>query len=440
MKKRAVSFIMLGILAVSILPVYASAAGSLTNFVKTKTYTAGLFTDVADQWFASEVKASYEYTLVDGTSPTTYSPENNLTISEAIKLAACMNDIYNNGTLTLNKGEPIWYQTYVDYALSHGIIKAPFPDYAAYATRAVMADIFANALPEQALAPINDIDNNTIPDVSVTHIYGAAIYLLYRAGILAGIDETHTYKPDDNITRAETAAIVTRMAGIDRVSFTMSENEMPSDPPQTTVYSITAAPPIVTVEKDAQAAVNFTVNALGFSKIIPAIDDSSVASCTWGIPSGKEFPLTIIGLSAGTTDITVGLFDESNNVLAEATVTVTVTGGSATTTGAFFPGYYPVPDYGVYVGTTPNVILYDALNGSTFYAYKIAALTVNMDYAVNGYMTLLEQHGFSFDSSFTNKDGDIIYAYKNTTYHLRVLLTNTKMNGVSSIVVKASPF
>lgn len=440
MKKRAVSFIMILILAVSILPIYASASGSLTSFVKTKTYPAGLFSDVADEWFASEVQASYEYSLVEGTSPTTFSPIKNLTISEAIKLAACLNDIYNNGTPTLKKGDPVWYQPYVEYALSHDIIKAPFPDYTAFATRAIMADIFANALPDEALTPINTIIDNAIPDVSITHTDSASIYKLYRAGVLSGTDAAHTYKPENTISRAETASIVTRMAGIDRVSFTMSSVAPPPDKPHTTVFTISAAPSAVSVAKGEQATVVFTVNALDFSRIIPDIGDSSVASCTWGIPNGTALPLTIIGLSAGTTAISVKLLDAGGNILAEATVDVTVTGGSAAATGTYFPGYYPVPDYGVYVGTTPNIIMYDTLNGSTLYSYKISDLTVDMDYAIYGYMTVLEHHGFLSEPSFTGPEGNIIYVFRNATYHLRVLLTSTDMYNVPSIVVKASPF
>lgn len=442
MKKRAISFVMIFILAVSILPIFASAAGSLTSFVKTKTYTAGLFSDVADEWFASEVQASYEYSLVDGTSPTTFSPLKKLTISEAVKLAACLNDIYNNGTPTLKKGEVVWYQPYVDYALTHGIIKAPFPDYAAYATRAVMADIFAHALPDEALAPMNTVNDNAIPDVTVTHTYGASIYKLYRAGILSGTDETHSYKPDDAISRAETAAIVTRMAGIDRVSYSMSGSGTttgtPSGTPKT--YELTAAPSAVSVAKGAQVTVNLAVSSLDFSKIVPTIEDPTIASCTWGIPNGTTLPLSIIGLSAGTTAIKVNLLDEAGNSLAEASVAVTVTGGSAEATGIYFPGYYPVPDYGVYVGTAPNYVEYTALNGSTFYTYRIADMTVSMDYAVDGYKDLLIQNGFVFNYTFTNPDdGSAIFVYLNQQYHLRVFLTDAEKDNIPSIIVKVTP-
>ena len=39
----------------------------------------------------------------------------------------------------------------------------------------------------------------------------AAIYKLYRAGIVQGIDAAHNCNPDSNIKRSEVAAILTRM-------------------------------------------------------------------------------------------------------------------------------------------------------------------------------------------------------------------------------------
>lgn len=445
MKQRIISFLLVLVMALFVLPLTVLATGSLSNFSQLKVYPAGQFLDVTDQWFAADVKASFEYALVDGTSQTTFSPEKNLTIAEAIKLAAGLHEIYNTGKSTLKIGDPLWYQTYVDYALSNDILPAPYPNYTAYATRSDMAVIFANALPDEALTPINIIDDNTIPDVSAALPFSTAIYKLYRAGILTGIDASHTYKPYDLISRAETAAIVTRLANIDRKSFTMGPSELPSelpsDTPQTTNYTITAAPSAVSVATAARSITNLTVNALGFKKIIPVIGDSSVASCTWGIPSGTIFPLTIIGLSAGTTVITVSLYDSSNNVLAETTVNVTVTGGGSTSTGTYFPGYYPVPDYGLYVGTAPNYVDYDALNGSTFYTYAIADMTVDLDYAVNGYMSLLEQNGFSFSNSFINPtDGAVVYVYTNADYHLRVYLTNTIMKNIPSVIIKVYLF
>ncbi|UOO38568.1 trypsin-like peptidase domain-containing protein [Oscillospiraceae bacterium CM] len=225
MKKRVATIILSLLLIVTILPVTV-LAGTLSNFTKVNTYSSGQFTDVSNQWFAPYVQTAYEYGLVNGSSPTTFSPGNNLTIAEAIKLAACLHSIYNTGSANFPSGSP-WYQPYVDYALSNDIIPVSYPNYKANATRADFAVILAAALPDEALMAKNQIDDNAIPDVSVTYSYGPAVYKLYRAGVLAGSDSAGTFYPGSFITRDAVAAIVTRMASTDfRQSLTLTENEL----------------------------------------------------------------------------------------------------------------------------------------------------------------------------------------------------------------------
>lgn len=226
MKKRVISAILTVLLITCILPATSFAAGTLSNFSKINTYTPGQFSDVSNQWFAPYVQAAYEYNLINGATSSTYAPNNNLTIAQAIKLAACLHSIYNTGAANFANGTP-WYQPYVDYALENGIITAPYANYNAYATRADFAQIFAKALPAEALTAINHIDDNAIPDVSVGFSYGPAVYTLYRAGVLTGSGDTHAYKPNDTIMRSEVAAIAARMANPgSRVALTITSSVM----------------------------------------------------------------------------------------------------------------------------------------------------------------------------------------------------------------------
>ncbi len=441
MRKRIISTLLVFVTAYLLLPMTAFAAGSLSNFTKNKTYAAGHFSDVpAYEWYADEVQIAYEYGLVDGTALTTFSPYQNLTIAEAIKIASCVNEIYNTGVLTLTNGTQLWYQPYVDYALSNRIIRA-YPDYTAYATRSDMAVIYANALPDEAFAAINQIDDNAIPDVSVNHTYSGAVYKLYRAGILTGVDDSHAYNPDSTITRAEVATIVARMIGSgSRVPFSLTSNGSTPGTPQTTSSTIAAAPASVTVAKGAQAAVICTTNGHEFNRITPVIGDPSIASCTWGIPNNNTFPLSIIGLSAGTTTITVSLLGVDSRILSETAINVTVTGDTATTTTIYFPGYYPVPDYGAYAGAMPNYIDYNANIGSIFYAYRISDIIIDMNDAITGYKNLLLQNGFIFDYLYSDMYGADILVYNNSDFHMKVFFTNSNMNGVPSIMLRVTPF
>jgi S1-C subfamily serine protease len=226
MKKRVISVLMIIVLLAGVLSVNALAAGGLSNFSKVRTYS-GQFTDVpASQWYADEVQLVYEYGLIDGLTSTTFGPDENLTIAQAIKLAAVLHSIYNTGTSTLTNGSP-WYQTYVDYALENGIIASGYSNYNTTATRADFAIIFAGAFPAEALTAINNISSGAIPDGSYSYSYGPAVYLLYRAGILTGSGADHAFHPNDSIKRSEVSAIAARMANSGfRQSFSMTATEL----------------------------------------------------------------------------------------------------------------------------------------------------------------------------------------------------------------------
>ena len=218
-KKRLLSLITAAALMVGMLP---AAFAGYENFTSKTTYPAGQFTDVpSTEWYAQNVQAAYEYKLVDGVNATQFKPNSNLTIAQAIKLAACLHSTYVSGSADFDKVRP-WYQPYVTYALENGIINTTYADYDQPATRAQFASIFANALPEEALTAINDIADGAIADVDMSAGYAADVYRLYRAGVLTGSNNAHDFKPNTNIRRSEVAAIVTRMAKPDlRQSFTV---------------------------------------------------------------------------------------------------------------------------------------------------------------------------------------------------------------------------
>ena len=181
------------------------------------------FVDVPeDAWYHDEVVGAVYTGIINGKSATEFKPDDLLTYAEAIKLAACMSQVYLNGNVTLTSGTP-WYQPYVDYCKINNIIKKNY-DYNANATRAGYIEIFASALPDSAFEEINSIPNGSILDVKSGATYAHYVYKMYRAGILTGVDALHNCKPDDNIKRSEVAAIISRMMDEgNRVKFDMSD-------------------------------------------------------------------------------------------------------------------------------------------------------------------------------------------------------------------------
>lgn len=186
--------------------------GSLDHFQRKFSYESTLFSDVqTSDWFYDSVKTAYEYGLMVGDSATTFHPNGNVTIAETVTLAARLRSIFYTGENFFEASTP-WYQTYVDYALTNRIISAEYADYTREATRAEYAAILSAAFPDHALKKINQVPDNSIPDVMLSSPYGEAVYRLYRAGVLIGGDYNGTFSPDGSIRRSEVAAIVSRMA------------------------------------------------------------------------------------------------------------------------------------------------------------------------------------------------------------------------------------
>ena len=139
------------------LAVPAFAAHSMDNFRKVKTYN-NEFTDVpADHWARNAVATCYEYGLMNGADAATFNLAGNLTVAEALVIAAQVDQIYKTGTTAIQPAaEGPWYQSFVDYCVNTGITKAgAFSDFNAKATRAQMAGIFAHALPDSTFTVLS---------------------------------------------------------------------------------------------------------------------------------------------------------------------------------------------------------------------------------------------------------------------------------------------
>jgi len=191
-----------------------AVSGSLVNFQKIHTYVPGQFTDVkATSWYSGAVASAYEYGLMQGDSDTTFKPSGYITVAEVITVAARVHSIYSTGNAVSSALASIpWYTPFVNYATDNGIIpKGAFSSYTKPATRAEMAYIFSRSLPKIEFVPPTPPNIvKSLPDVKSGAPYYDEIFLLYRAGVLAGNDAQGTFRPNSNIIRAEAAAIITR--------------------------------------------------------------------------------------------------------------------------------------------------------------------------------------------------------------------------------------
>ncbi len=210
--RKSLAVLIVTLLLIALLPTYAFAAdGSMDHFQRNGNYTDSIFRDVSTgAWYKDNIAAAYELGFMRGRSSTAFAPDSGITIAEAIAMAARLHCIYTKGKDDLVQSKP-WYQVYVDYSVSNGLLKeGEFANYDAKATRSQVAHIFAAALPAAELTAINKVA--AVPDLSANAPYREEIFRLYEAGILGGNDRAGTFRPDADISRAEAAAVITRMA------------------------------------------------------------------------------------------------------------------------------------------------------------------------------------------------------------------------------------
>ncbi len=167
------------------------------------------FVDVVpDEWFYDEVNAAFYKGLVKGRENGFYDPYANVTLAEAVALASRLHAANSNAEAGFDEGiGEKWYDVYVSYAISAGIIEdGDFDEYDRAATRREVAYIMDGALGKEQ----TDDSEIIIPDVNKDEKYAQSIYRLYSLGVLKGNDESGSFYPERNITRAEIAAVVLR--------------------------------------------------------------------------------------------------------------------------------------------------------------------------------------------------------------------------------------
>ena len=175
------------------------------------------YTDVSPRdWFSVWADLAYNLNLMQGVGNDTFAPYQTLTVAEALKLAAFLESQATGDTFHLQPvtGTP-WYKASVTYCEASGIIAAgEFTDLERPVTRAEMAYIFSRTSLARGLPEVNSLSRvkAAVPDVKTGDYAAEAIFGLYAKGILTGSDGDLTFRPKDSLTRAEAAAIVTRIA------------------------------------------------------------------------------------------------------------------------------------------------------------------------------------------------------------------------------------
>jgi hypothetical protein len=190
-------------------PEPTASAGSMQNLKKLKElpYALYLFGPAAEGKLIS--RDTGEGAEPKRPKPSDGNPKGYLRLSEAVRMAAVVHQIYRGGTGRFEEDTP-WYRPYVRYALKNGIIKSgDFENFNEFATKAETAYIFAGSVPEAEFPVLNRVVSVT--DVDEQSSYGPAVYRLLRAGVFLPAAGGLFY-PERPITRAEAAVIIGRIA------------------------------------------------------------------------------------------------------------------------------------------------------------------------------------------------------------------------------------
>ena len=176
---------------------------------------AASFTDVpASAWYAEYAGTAASAGLMNGTGSNRFSPSQTLSVAEVVTLAArlCAGEA-GEAVPASGSGQP-WYRGAYDYCVDSGLFTAaevPLSAMNSPATRFQMVDILDRAVPDSEKAAIHS--DVTVPDLAQSAPYGGVVYRWYRAGITQG-DQNGNFNGSSHITRAETAAILCRLAGL----------------------------------------------------------------------------------------------------------------------------------------------------------------------------------------------------------------------------------
>lgn len=171
------------------------------------------FEDIPENsWFKEYISIAKDFGILEGKSKTIFDPYSNMTVAEAVKIAAAIHDYQTDYSIdTKSKKYKHWYEPYFKYCRDRGIIE----DYIILnpnekVTRAQMAYLFSRS--DTVSTHLNpDVPLTDIPDVHDTTPFAYEILELYRRGVAVGSDNSMNFYPDTNVKRSEVAAFIARI-------------------------------------------------------------------------------------------------------------------------------------------------------------------------------------------------------------------------------------
>lgn len=228
MKKQLLTLLLTACLLLTGLAGLSTDAAALDYgmdaFASVRAYD-GRFADVKkSDWFYDNVASLYELGLTEGQSLHSFGSRSSVTLAEVAAFAARIHSIYYFGSASAGPSGfaapgGSWYDSYVAYLKNYDILDGSFDAvWHRAATRAETAHILSSILPGYELGEKNYdaveagyLSGLYITDVRESTPYAEEILALYIAGVVTGSDSSGSFLPYSEITRAELAAMLTRV-------------------------------------------------------------------------------------------------------------------------------------------------------------------------------------------------------------------------------------
>lgn len=215
-----------------------SWTAGLANFVQQNTNAS--FSDVSPSaWYYNEVTEAAKLGIINGMGDGTFSPDSNLTIAQAMMLAAKVHAIYHDNMAELTQYDNVegaeWYSGAFAYARKYNLIDG-YVILNNECTRQQMADMFAKVIDSNDFSSIND---TSVLPTNLQNLKGG-MTTLFKSGIFVG--SSSGFRPNEGITRAETAAIILRITTPSKRVAVTSETYAPkaqTNPSSTTTVANT---------------------------------------------------------------------------------------------------------------------------------------------------------------------------------------------------------
>lgn len=194
----------------------SASEGPTSEPIMTPVPTSGTSVQIFDDvetgyWAYDDIMELYYAGIVNGDSPNTFLPENNITRAEFTKLVALLFEFEVDETAETNfvdvpAGE--WYTPYIAAAYNEGIVtgysETNFePD--KNVSRQEMCAIIGRKLNIVSDKETVFTDSDEIEDYAKPYVQS-----MTEAGFIKGYDD-NTFRPFENATRAESAAVINRV-------------------------------------------------------------------------------------------------------------------------------------------------------------------------------------------------------------------------------------